>query len=106
MSSDPKNFLLEYVMDLLAKNGFGNLTDEQQKIYYPQILAHAQARLGLELFPRLSPSDQQKMLDLAASEKTTDHDWRVFWSMAVPNFDEIAQKVLADFDAKFKAALM
>jgi hypothetical protein len=68
-------------------------------------LAHVQSRLGLELFPKLSPADQQKMLDLAANEKTTDQDWRIFWTMAVPDFDDIAKKVLADFDTTFKAAL-
>jgi len=105
----PKNthhfdFLIEYVLALLEENGI-ELTDDQKKIYVPQILAQVEMRLGLELLPKLSDDQKTTFAKLANTEGTSAESWRKFWYQALPSFEEDIKNVLIDFSEKVKQIL-
>jgi hypothetical protein len=98
------DFLIEYVLALLEENKI-SLTDEQKKIYVPQILAQVELRLGLELLPKLTAPQKEKFVKLANNVNTTPGEWKIFWHSAVPSFEEEVKGVLIAFAEKIKQIL-
>ncbi len=98
------DFLVEYILVLLEENKI-NLTEEQQKVYVPQILAQVELRLGLEIFPKLNDSQKDKFTKLMNDANTTADQWKDFWFSSVPTFEEDVKKVLMNFSDKVRQIL-
>ncbi len=96
MAASQFNFLNEYLVRLLEENKI-SLTPEQQKTYLPQLLSHAQLRLGIELLPKLSPGNKERFAQLAENEETSADEWRQFWYAAIPTFEEDVKNILMKF---------
>lgn len=91
------DFLSVYVEKILYENGLDRLSDEQKKVYVPQITSHLEERLGIEMLPKLSGENLEVFTRLAESENTKDEDWKNFWYSAVPNFEEELKLILENF---------
>ena len=98
------DFLIEYVLALLEENDI-KLTDDQKKMYVPQILAQVEMRLGLELLPKLRDADKEKFTKLSNNENASAEEWKKFWYAAVPTFEEDIKQVLVTFSEKVKQIL-
>lgn len=99
------DFFHDYVVQLLAQNGYNNLSDDLKKEFVPQFVAHAEVRIGAALLPLLKPASASKMEKLLASKKATAQDWADFWSESAPNYEEVVKKALLDFAAELKQML-
>lgn len=102
-SSMQLDFLIDFILTLLENNGIA-LTESQKKMYVPQLLAQVEARLGLQLLPKLNDAQKEKLAKLTNDKKTTPGEWKKFW-YAVPGFEEDIKSVLTDFAAKVKQGL-
>ena len=98
------DFLIEYVLALLEENKI-SLTEEQKKIYVPQIMAQAEMRLGLKLLPQLDGKQTDKFVKLSNNENTSPEEWKKFWHDCVPNFAEQVKEILVEFSEKTKQLL-
>lgn len=97
------DFLIDFILSLLENNGI-ELTESQKKMYVPQLLAQVEARLGLQLLPKLNDAQKEKFAKLTNDKKTTPGEWKKFW-YAVSGFEEDVKSVLGDFAAKVKQGL-
>ena len=93
------DFLEQFIVELLAQSGFGQLTEAQRLAYVPQLVAQAQERLGVELLPRLTDEQLEEFAAMVEKDGVTPEEWKTFWTGAVPNFDEEVKKVLQTFAA-------
>lgn len=98
------DFLIEYVLALLEENKI-DLTEEQKKIYVPQILAQVEMRLGAKLLPQLDAKQTDKFVKLSNNENTTPDEWKNFWYESVPSFDADVKDILVEFAEKTKQLL-
>lgn len=98
------DFLVEYILALLEENKI-NLTEEQQKVYVPQILSQVELRLGLEIFPKLNDAQKNEFTKLMNNANTTADQWKNFWFSSVPTFEEDVKKVLMNFSDKVRQIL-
>lgn len=98
------DFLIEYVLALLDENKI-ELSEEQKKIYVPQILAQVEMRLGVKLLPQLDGKQTDKFVKLSNSENTTPEEWKSFWHESVPTFEEDVKDILTEFAEKTKQLL-
>lgn len=99
------DFLSVYIEKVLYENGLDKLTDEQKKIYIPQLTAHLEERIGLEMLPKLSDENLTKFSEMVESETATAEDWKDFWYSAVPNFEEELKSVLEVFGKRVENIL-
>lgn len=99
------DFLSDYVLDVLKKNGFADLTPENQAEFLPQFTAEAQRRIGAALLPLLNEDAAEAMIKLGNNEQTTDKDWWSFWNKQVPDFKEVVNQALADYTQDLKKVL-
>lgn len=105
MTAKPKfDFLIEYVLALFEENKL-NLTEEQKKLYIPQILGQIELRLGVELLPKLNAAQKEVFVKMTNDPKTTAMDWNKFWKDSVPTFDEDVKNILVKFAEKVKTIL-
>jgi len=105
-SANPQfDFFHDYIVQLLAQNGYNNLGDDLKKEFVPQFVAHAEVRIGAALLPLLKSEAAGKMRKLLAGKKTTAQDWADFWTENVPNYEEVVKKALQDFAVELKGAL-
>jgi len=81
------------------------LTDEQRRIYVPQVLARLEERIGLEMLPKLSKPQLTQFAKFAESENTTGEQWRDFWYASIPTFEEDLKKIIIAFGEKVSAIL-
>ncbi len=98
------DFLTEYVLALLEENDI-ELTDDQKKMYVPQILAQLEMRLGLELLPKLSEAQKEKFAKMTNNENISVEEWKKFWYGAVPTFEIDIKNTLITFAEKVKQIL-
>ncbi len=98
------DFLIEYVLALLDENKI-ELSEEQKKIYVPQILAQVEMRLGSKLLPQLDGKQTDKFVKLSNNENTTPEEWKNFWYESVPSFEEDVKDILVEFAEKTKQIL-
>lgn len=104
MAVTPKfDFLIEYILALLEENKI-ELTDEQKKVYVPQILAQVELRLGLKLLPQLTDEQKDKFAKMV-NQEAGPQEWSKFWHEAVPAFDDDVKEVLMGFAEKTKQIL-
>ena len=99
------DFLIEYVLALLDENKL-NLTDEQKKMYIPQLLAQVELRLGADLLPKLSATHKEQFAALANNQNTSPEQWKGFWHAAVPTFEEDVKTVLMKFAERVRQILI
>ena len=105
MAQSPQfNFLVEYILALLEENNV-NLTEEQKKMYVPQILAQVELRLGLELMPKLNAEQKEEFTNLSNNENATAEQWKNFWESSVPTFEEDVKNVLIKFTERVRQIL-
>jgi len=98
------DFLIEYVLALLEENKI-DLSEEQKKIYVPQILAQVEMRLGVKLLPKLDGKQTDRFVKLSNNENTTPEEWKSFWHESTPTFAEDVKGVLVEFAEKIKQLL-
>lgn len=98
------DFLIEYVLALLEENKI-ELSEEQKKIYVPQILAQVEMRLGVKLLPQLDAKQTDRFVKLSNNAKTTPEEWKSFWYESVPTFEEDMKSVLMEFAEKTRQLL-
>jgi len=98
-------FLDQYILLVLKENGFEDLTPENQEQFLPQFTAEAQRRIGLALLPKLDEDSGEKMLDMAANEKTTPEEWQEFWTNSVSDFTEVVKQALLGYAKDLKKVL-
>ena len=98
------NFLVDYVLRLLTDNDI-RLTEEQQKMYVPQLLSQVELRLGLELLPKLNDLQKNQFAAMTNDEHTTAEEWKDFWMASVPTFEEDVKMVLQTFAGRGKELL-
>ena len=90
------DFMKEYIEELLLANDV-NLTEEQKSVYVPQLMTQAEQRLGIELLPKLSKESLEEFNDLIQADDTTDEQWKVFWSGALPTLEDDVKEILLKF---------
>ena len=98
------DFFHDYIVQLLVQNGY-NLSDNLQKEFVPQFVAHAEVRIGAALLPLLKPDAADKMQKLLNNSKTTARDWANFWSESVPKYEEVVKTALQDFAVEVEGIL-
>lgn len=98
------DFLIEYVLALLEENKI-TLTEEQKKIYVPQIMAQVEMRLGLKLIPQLDGKQTEKFVKLTNNGSASSEEWKKFWYDSVPNFADQVKETLVEFSEKTKQLL-
>lgn len=98
------DFLIEYVLALLEENKI-DLSEEQKKIYVPQILAQVEMRLGVKLLPQLDGKQTDMFVKLSNNESATPEEWKNFWHESVPTFDADVKDILVEFAEKTKQLL-
>ncbi len=98
------NFLGEFVVEILKKNGFVNLTDSQKQVYVPQFTGLLEERIGIELVPKLS-AEKMKIFVGLLDKTISAEEWKKFWYSSIPNFEEEMKKVLSAFAVQMMAAL-
>ena len=91
------DFLAVYIEKVLYENGLDRLSEEQKKIYVPQLTSHLEERIGLEMLPKLSEENLLKFANLAEAEDTSEEDWKNFWYSSISNFEEELKMVLEKF---------
>lgn len=99
------DFLSDYVLDILKKNGFADLTPANEEEFLPEFTAEAQRRIGAALMPRLSEDAAEAMIKLGNDAKTSPEDWWNFWQKQVPDFKEVVNQALADYAKDLKKVL-
>lgn len=99
------DFLNEYILNVLKQNGYDDLEDSVRQEFVPQLVAHAETRLGASLLPKLDETSAQKMIDLTKDENTTPEEWEKFWQENVSDFSEVVKKTLEDFSIEIKELL-
>ena len=104
MSPSPFGFLGDFIDEVLRQANF-QLTEEQKDWYVPQLLALVQERMGSVLLDALSEENQKKYDALIEKEETTLEEWKTFWHVAVPDFDEKIKEALKGFVEDFKKGL-
>ncbi len=95
-SQNQFGFLIEYVLALLDENKI-SLTDEQKKMYVPQLLAQVEMRLGMDLLPKLNEKQKEQLARLTNDPKTTNEQWKKFWHASIPTFENDVKVVLMKF---------
>lgn len=98
------DFLIEYVLALLEENKI-EMSEEQKKVYVPQVLAQLEMRLGLKLLPKLDDKQKDKFIKLMNNESTAAEEWKSFWYDSAPTFEEDLKEVLVEFSEKTKQIL-
>mgnify|MGYP001559283188 CR=1 FL=1 len=98
------DFLIEYVLALLEENKI-ELSEEQKKIYVPQILAQVEMRLGAKLLPKLDGKQTDRFVKLSNNEGASPEEWKAFWHESVPTFEEDVKNILTEFAEKTKQLL-
>ena len=98
-------FLHEYILDVLKQNGYNDLSDDVKQEFIPQLVAHAETRIGASLLPKLNEQSAQKMVDMTDKGSTTPEEWEKFWQDNVSDFSEIIKKTLEGFSVEVKELL-
>jgi len=98
-------FLEEFILNLLKKNGFETLTEEQQLAYVPQFTAQLEERLGLELMPKLSDEQTEAFAEMIERDGVGEEEWLAFWKQAVSTFDEDVMRVMQTFASDMERIL-
>ena len=90
-------FLEEFVLEVLKKNGFEDLTDEQTLAYVPQFTSLLQDRLGTVLVEQLNETQLETFAELVHTDGVTPEQWYTFWKESVPTFEEDVVRVSKEF---------
>ncbi|PLX28868.1 hypothetical protein C0581_00710 [Candidatus Parcubacteria bacterium] len=98
------DFLSTYIEALLVNNGLDDLSEEQKNVYIPQIMAHVEERIGLEVLPKLNDTQLDEFAKLTEGE-TTPEQWRDFWNTSIPSFEEDIKKILETFAGRVSQIL-
>jgi hypothetical protein len=97
------DFISGFVENLLDSTG--DLTADQKLYYVPQVTALLEERIGLTMLPLIPEQFHEKYTELLASETATAEEWKTFWEMAVPNFQDELQNILVSFAKETKETL-
>ncbi|MFA6492481.1 MAG: DUF5663 domain-containing protein [Candidatus Babeliales bacterium] len=95
-------FLEAYVQKVLEDNGYLGLSQQTKDQFVPQFVAEAQYRLGRTIEPLLSEEAKKEFEDLNGQADVTEKEMYAFWKKYVPDFEEIVNKVLADYTIEMK----
>jgi len=99
------SFLDEYISEIIKNSKVGALSEENEKIYLPQLVAQAEVRLGSALMPKLDDKSAEEFTKLLNNEMSTSEEWQAFWRKSVSDFDEVVSKILIDFAEECKVIL-
>ena len=99
------DFLASFVEDVLNQNGLDRLSDEQKRVYVPQVLARLEERIGLELIPKLSDAQVEELGRMLEKNESSPEEWKRFWQTSIPNFEEEVKTILLAFAEDVKRIL-
>ncbi len=99
--TDTMDFVEQFVRDMLQKSGFGEITEQTEREYIPQLVAEAERRIGLALLPHLDEAGAEEFARIAQSEEPSGQEMFAFMQQHVPNMQQFIQQALEDFSKDF-----
>lgn len=94
------SFLEAYIVELLNKQGFANMSEANRQELLPQFVAQAEVRLGAALLPLVTLSGAEKIKQMVEGGKTSPEQWRSFWEQEVPDFEAVTAKTLTAYGSE------
>lgn len=97
-----KNFLQDYVKELIAGAGFDQLPASFQERYFQQVSMEVEKRLSLNLLKELSPLAWEKFKKLKLNlKRPKKQEIYKFFQKNVPDFEKKLEEELVEFSAEF-----
>ncbi len=99
------NFLDGFIHQMFDESGFETMSEDARKQFLPSFVAEAERRLGFAYMNALDETQMKSFATLFEGEEIDQDAVKDFLEQHIPQYIDIAQKVLADFKDEFKKTL-